>query len=172
MSYVVDSISAIVASMREVGGWSPNFEHGNLNVIANSLAEKDRQAVKKDRKYPMIALIVPPKGIPEVISDGLYHCKVHIAICGLTKKEYTAEQRYSVVIDPILEPLYKLFLRKLRIAGKFTWSGDQSMPKHTKLVTPHWGAPTDVQNGKYYFNDPVDAIHLMDMEINYRIKCN
>ena len=174
MNYVVDDIGAVVAAMRgdelidnqfddSLAGLVPFYLYGHRLDIANRLLIKNNDAVYKEQKYPLVALFMD---FPEQVADGMQKYNLHVVIFHLTDANYTIEDRYTKVFKPILYPLYLNFMQSLRKVGKFTWSGDQGYPPHTKIDRPYWGKVYSEGNAAYIFNDRLDALEISDLKIS------
>lgn len=146
----------------------PYYMFGHRLEISNRLLEKNQDKVFKYKKYPLIALRMD---FPERVYEGLWHFDLNIAILAFTDKNYNAEERYENVFKPILYPLYRTFLEKIKHSGLFMWPGDQSVAPHTKIDRPYWGIEEKEKNSKYIFNDPLDAIEIVNLRINQIFKC-
>jgi hypothetical protein len=164
-NYVVDNIGTVVASMREVSDGPPYYMYGHKLEISNRLLEKDLNKEEKYKKYPLIALRLDTS---EYINNGIVDYNLNIAILEYTKSNYNAEERYQNVFKPILYPLYTEFINKLKL--KFYWPGNQKYPPHTKVDRPYWGTEAEQQNIKNIFNDPLDAIEIINLKISQTIK--
>lgn len=163
MRYIVDDIGEVVAAMRSTPGGSPQYLYGHRLVIANQLIRQDKDGVAKHKKYPLIALRMD---IPEDYDKGVYDCSLNLAIMNYTEKTFDPVKRYEQVFKKILYPLYEDFLLKLSESGLFIWVGQY--PKHTKVDRPFWGTPTLEKNEKHIFNDPIDAIELINLKLKYK----
>lgn len=165
-SAVVKDFEKIVASMRLENSLIPYYEYGHRLEIANLLTEKEKSQYKYNR-YPLIALRLD---IPEFIEESLVHVKLNIAILTMTKENYNAKQRYDNVIIPILYPLYDRLMKAIKTSGVFFWSNNMSFPEHTVIDRPYWGKEYSEGNAANIFNDPIDAIEIIDLKLNKRIK--
>lgn len=167
MNYIVDDIGKVVEAMRGVGE-TPYYMYGNRREIAGRLLQKDKDKVLQYKKYPLIALRLD---IPEEKKDGMIHYTLNLAILTMTDKNYTAEERYQQVLKPILYPLYKSFLQHLEKSGLFMWEGELDEPEHTKIDRLFWGTYNQIKgDSESIFADPIDAIEIIDLKINQRIK--
>lgn len=148
------------------GPWAtlePYYLYGHRRDINNRLVKKDKDKVFKYQKYPLIALRLP---IPEDHSnDGIVSVSLNIAILAFTDRNYKSEERYENVIKPVLEPLYDQFLAALESTGIFTFEGE--IPEHTKIDRLYWGIEQSEGNVRNIFTDPLDAIELIDLELNF-----
>lgn len=183
-NYIVDDIGRAVAYMRLGAEWSDdfgkdfkpfsiNYMYGHRLEIAARLRAMTKDAINKDKKYPLVALRLD---VPEEF-DEMYQYTLNVALITFTQKNYNAEERMANVIKPKLYPLYYDFLRALKVCGLFTWPGNQTMPKHTKIDRPFWGVGfTDANSGNQpgstaqLFDDPVDAIEIVSLKLNKRFK--
>jgi hypothetical protein len=67
--------------------------------------------------------------------------------------------------------MYESFLTELNDSGLFEWPGFQIRPTHVKIDRPFWGTEGKEGNTAYIFDDPLDAIEILDLKINQTIKC-
>ncbi len=187
MNYIVDDIGTVVTAMRtdpvliealQAGiptlsrkGYldtMPSYLYGHREEISNTLLEMEDDKVRKYQKYPLVALRLDT---PEKNAEGVIRYTLNIALIMLTDETYKVNNRYDKVFKPILYPMYESFLKQLKNSGLFMWEGDQSRPPHTKLDRPFWGTPQEEKNTANYFNDPLDAIELIDLELTQNYKC-
>lgn len=190
MNFITDDIGAVVAAMRPIDlsygqpmldylaarttteenkALMPFYMYGHRLEIANRLLEKTDDPVYKYQKYPLIALRMD---IPEWYEpDRILHYKLNLVIVAFTDQKWNAEQRMANVIKPVLAPLYERFIRELGNVGLFSWEGDSRRPPHTMIIRPFWGTSGPEGNAKYIFNDPLDAIEIIDLEIYRSKKC-
>lgn len=193
MNYIVDDIGTVVSRMRPMGadyGQSivnylaatgtddaanmPYYMYGHRAEIVARLDRKNNGANYK--KYPLVALRMD---IAEEVAAQWVTYTLNIAILAYTKKEYNAEERMTNVIKPILVPLYRRFMTELRNSNLFHYdqgtvdryideNGREvqvSVPPHTRLIRPFWGTDDGEKNVKNYFNDPLDAIEIVNLKL-------
>ena len=144
---------------------SPYFFYGTPVEINRQMIERDKGSTK-GKVYPAIALRLPTD---EDSKNGLINYNANVGIFAQTKMQYDAPDRYSNVVKPILYPLFELFLDRLKRAG-FTWDGDGSEPPHKKRDMLHHGVEATQGNIAYIFNQPLDAIEIVSLRINNKIK--
>lgn len=165
---IVYDIEKIVCKMRCNGDEKPYYDFGHRLEIANTLTEKEGTQYKYNR-YPLIALRLD---IPESIVNDMQQVKLNIAIITFTNENYKARERYCKVLEPILYPLYERFMKGLRNSGIFSWEGPTQYPPHEVIDRPYWGIADTEGNVKNIFQDPIDAIEIIDLRLNKRIsKC-
>jgi len=185
--YIVDDIGSVVSRMRPIDSsygtdmtdyissigqnanlpLMPYYIYGHRLEIANRLKEKDQDKVFKYQKYPLIALRMD---IQEVVTKGIIDVTLNLAILSFTERKYNAEERYENVFKPILYPLYNRFMDELFKSGLFFWQNDSKTPDHTKIDRPYWGTEGNEGNVKHIFNDPLDAIEILNLKISKNFK--
>lgn len=185
MNFIVDDIGSAVAYMRLGAEWSDdfgpdfkpfsiNYMYGHRAEIADRLRAMTKDAVNKDKKYPLVALRMD---IPEQLQDGVYQYILNVALITFTDKKYNAVERMTRIFKPKLYPLYYDFMRALKVSGLFMWPNGQEFPEHVKIDRPFWGVGfTDNNSGSQpgstaqLFDDPVDAIEIVNLKLNKRFK--
>lgn len=186
MIYIVDEIGSVVQSMRNgTGAYEPYYDrfyeantngapfylYGHRQEISNRLTQKNIDPIKKKQRYPLIALKMD---IAETVRGDVHDFRLNLVIATISDIGSNAEQRMEKTFKPILYPLYSRFLLQFGNAGKFFWDGqlDQQYPPHVKIDRPFWGTEGKEGNIKNIFNDPVDAIEIVDLNFSMReINC-
>lgn len=184
-NFIVDDIGAAVAYMRLGAEWSDdfgpdfkpfsiNYMYGHRLEIAARLRAMTKDAVNKDKKYPLVALRMD---IPEQLVNGVYQYTLNVALVTFTKRQLNAAERMEQIFKPKLYPMYYDFMRALKVSGLFMWPAGQQMPEHVKVDRPFWGVGfTDSNSGnqpgstEQLFDDPVDAIEIVNLKLNKRFK--
>lgn len=170
MTPVVSLIGQVVEAMRDAESETPNvpyYLYGHKIELEQRLITMSKDSAKKFEKYPLVALNMD---FPERLEGGLVKLKLNIAILASTNKDFVTPDRYANVFTPILYPLYDGFFEALTTSGLFTWDSAEELPKHIKYDRPFWGTIGKNGNEANIFSDPLDAIELVDLEINYRNK--
>lgn len=168
-TYIEDQIGLVVAAMRDPDSadpLAPYYMIGHPLEIANRLKEKDQDKVYKYQKYPLIALRLD---IPEPSKGGLTFYNLNIAILDYNDPKWNSEERLENKFKPVLVPLYLSFIEKLASVGKFSWDMTQDIPPHTPIRRYFWGTETKEGNTAYIFDDPLDAIEIIDLKISKKI---
>lgn len=145
----------------EYGSWKsiePYYLFGHRMEINQRLLAKDKDSVYKFQKYPLIALKLP---IVETVEEYVHDVSLNLAILWYTDKNYTAKQRYDNIIHPKLMPLYYDFMEAIQ-EGIMMGLG---RPEHQKVDRLFWGITENEGNAKYIFNDPLDAIEIIDLKL-------
>jgi hypothetical protein len=191
LNLIVDDIGKVVQSMRglnrEVYGdgmkqyltntkvtvpnqnLMPFYLYGHPIEINKILVTKDKDKVRMYQKYPLIALRMDTE--EEFTTEGLVKFNLNIAIISYTDRAITADKRYDTVFRPVLYPIYEQFMEQLGNSGLFSWSGSLSRPPHTKVDRPYWGTIGEQGNEANKFDDPLDAIEILNLSLLQTIKC-
>lgn len=145
----------------------PFYMYGSRLEIAGELLAMENDKIRKYQKYPLIALRLPAKAEQH---GGMVHWTLNLAILAFTDQNYTTEQRMENVFKPVLFPLYNEFIKNLRKVSLFTFVGSE--PNHFPIVRPYWGTEYSEGNKAHLFNDPLDAIELINFQIaTVKSKC-
>jgi hypothetical protein len=175
---IVDEIQAVVESMRNLsaadaakfgvpaGLESPYYFYGHPIDINTQMINRDKELATKNKVYPAIALRLPAKREPK---GGLFYHTINLAIFDVTELNWDAPKRYDEVIRPTLYPLYYLLIDRLKKRG-FTWAEMREFPPHEAIDRPHHGVLETQGNKAYQFSRPLDAIELVNLKINSKIK--
>ncbi len=163
----------VIATINDakINGEFPFYKYGHRVELNRELMAQDKDRSYKFKKYPLVALRMD---IPETVSNGYWQYKLNIAIMMSTQKQYNAADRMVHVFKPILYPMYESFLRLLTASGTFTWPErlEMDIPPHTKIDRPFWGTPTTEGNIANIFEDALDAIEIVDLQISSRQRVN
>jgi hypothetical protein len=166
-NFVPYDFEQVVESMQVDG--KPYYDFGHRLEIVDLFTKKNNNQFKYT-KYPLIALRLD---VDEANKSGLVDLsKLNIAILTVTDKNYTARQRYDNVIIPVLFPLYKKFMKALNDSCIFYWKDMSGDPPHTRIDRPYWGTQFMEGNDKNIFNDPIDAIEILNLQMTKKqYKC-
>lgn len=137
----------------------PYFQAGHpieLNEVLEDLSK-----TKGKKKYPLIYL---QEDVAEKTNNDntVLFENASIYILTWTKKNYRSKDRMEKVFEPLLIPLFNLFLEtmsKMGIPYEIT----------KKINRKYWGRQDEYGNKKNVLDDPIDGI---DSEINITIEEN
>ena len=178
-NFIVDDIGAVVEAMKGpifteeftdefTGKEIPFYRYGHRVEISALLDAQNRQTgSQKVQKYPLIALRLDTE---EQVSGGIIHFNLNLAIVEWTEKTYNAAQRYENVYKPVLYPLYERFMEALKQSGLFFWENMSAYPPHTKVDRLYYGTLGSEGNQKRIFNDPLDAIEILNLKLSQTLK--
>jgi hypothetical protein len=147
----------------------PFYDFGHRLEIANKLKDANTDKVRKYQKYPLVALRMD---VLEHNEGGMTHYNLNIAFLAYTDRNYTSQQRMEKVIKPVLMPLYDRFMQEIRKTSIFTFHGNGSKPIHDKAIRPFWGIQYEEGNKASIFEDPLDAIEILNLKVSTTgVKC-
>lgn len=167
---VIYDIRKVIESLRDPDSETPDapyYMHGHTLEIANRLMLKDKNKDEKNKKYPLIAL---REDIAERREGDMIHYRLNIAFLVLSKMNYISTERYENSFNPVLQPLYEDFLKALITTHIFTWPAQYRYPLHTKINRLYIGTEQIDKNVSHKFNDPIDAIEILDLQLIKRVK--
>lgn len=167
--FIVEDIQAIVEAMQVDG--KPYYMYGHRKEIASRLMLMEQDEVFKYQKYP--AIILNTDVIEHVgVVNEMVEYSLNLFIVDFTVKTYTAPERMTNVIKPILYPIYQKFIDTLVESGEFTWDFNKSaqVPEHKCIHRLFWGTELAEGNVAFKMNDPLDAIELKDFKIRKELK--
>lgn len=136
------------------------FDHGHPTECVNRVKEYTHHDTLKFESFPRILLF---HDFEEKVT---YETAVSLNVVILTDTSptYTTPQRYTYSFDPILTPLYDLFLRQLADSANIV-STEANYFKHTKIDRLYWGKNGLYGNTANVFDDFIDAIELVNLEL-------
>jgi len=154
---LVDIIKEVVSSMFN-GTKNVHFEPGRSAHIMKELNYLDNSITYKNKKYPLIAMVMPAK---EVISENGYYSRVtieRIFIATITTPTDSVLKRYEDggTFKSVLYPCYYEFLNRLVQHKNVVWSDPTSIP-HTKMDVP---GVHPIGQGTTDFIDSIDIVNL------------
>ena len=169
MAVVVDkmrTVDQVPTTVDDTTEQPPHYLYGHPHVVNQRLIERTQAALEK---YPLVWLQLDYSG---QVFNGMIHYSANIVLLEYTDRNYTEEERTELVFRPKLVPLYERFFTALRKVG-FAWKGAQDKPEHTFVHMGLYGskiAGLQSSNKENFFTDPLDAIGIFDLKINYRNK--
>lgn len=162
VSVFVDVFGDVVADVQDqydaVNGEKPYYEYGHPRDINKVLTMKDRSAIDKFKKWPLIALILD---LTESSGDIKYKYTVspRVLILATTDKNYVSKQRVEKTFKPTLYPIYNLLLDSISNSGYFDVSGVDGIEKE-KTDRLYWGSEGIYGSEGLIFNQHLDAIDI------------
>lgn len=144
------------------------FDYGHYNDIRERLTTLNATTGNATKRFPLIALFEDyrvKKG--KTGTSGVTNLKMIIVFP--SKKDYTRDQRQTIVFEPVLEPIYFSFLRWLKLSGLFMIY-DETKIIHDMIPRPHWGDPALYDNKGYLLNEVLDGIELSNLELTTFLK--
>lgn len=159
---IATAIGNVVTACRATGHDEPYFEYGPAMEIVNTLMKKDATDTWKLKKYPAVFLFTP---VTEKRNDFYSEVELTLVFVTETRPDWTAKQRDANVFDPVLIPLYDLFIQKLHDSPDLLLDREQQFD-FTKHY--YWGSS---QTGANVANDYADAIEVKNLKVKLFPTC-
>lgn len=136
------------------------FDHGHPLEIVNTIQQYTQHDSLKFEAFPRVCLFHDFKELVTFETQ----VSLNLVIVTDTAREYSATERYTYSFDPILTPLYDMFISILADNGNVgTTEGNYF--KHTKIDRLFWGKSGLYGNTAVMFNDYLDAIEIENLEL-------
>ena len=161
-SFTVDTFSSTLPLAGEWKALGPYSDYGTRKTINAKLKEKNSGEFSY-QKYPLIALRLPATVSTE---NSISTVDCNILFATFTNKQYKPQERIENVFKPILYPLLFQFLDAIKRTGFFM--GYRTDYTHVDRL--FYGTEQgEEQNIANIFDDPLDAIEVRDLKLNYLI---
>lgn len=108
---IVDLANCAVHNLNLDKELNVQFLHGSPLVVVNQIAERDKLG---RQKYPAIALF---QDFKEKVEEGYLSAEIVFLLMEETKNDYTPEDKYVKNYNPVLLPLYRLYVNYLQRTG-------------------------------------------------------
>lgn len=165
---VAEKVNAVL-STRATDPFPVFFDYGYKNEVTRNLTHKDAGITTKDKKYPLIWLVMAFK--ERYVDDKDYYCElpdISIIIATITRNDSTSAQRIEANFVPRLYPIYTELLNQIAASGYFTVLSPESIP-HEKIDRPYWGGEEEtartMTGSANLFNDFIDAIQIRGLNL-------
>ena len=169
--FIPDLFSTIVKKVATAIGYPVYFDYGHYNEVTRNLTQKDRSISQRDKKYPLIWLVMDY--IEEFGELDYEYCRLpdlQFIIAVPTSAAKTTSDRITDNFKTILYPIYVEFKNQIQQSGYFN---NADPLKHEKIDRPYWGGQDTLGNGQAnLFNDFIDAIQLRRVVLNVNEICN
>lgn len=146
-----------------------HYLHGHPLEIIDTLRQRDRadwDHPEKYQRYPLVALF---QDFPErrYSEPGIaFSPRFHIIIANPTMPEYKSDQRYDFNFRPILYPIYNQLMYRISKHKMFMGYGGTDGISHTKIDRLFWGREGLYANEANVFDDFLDCIEIIDLELS------
>lgn len=154
-----------VLSTRATDPFPVYFDYGHYTEVTRNLTNKDGSISQKEKKYPLIWLVMD---FVEKAGDITAYCELpdlQILITTVTTPEITAAQRIEKTFKPRLIPVYSELMEQIEQSGYFSVSDSEAIP-HERILRPYWGGQDGFGNGNTnLFNDFIDAIQIRKLKL-------
>jgi len=161
-TFTVDTFAEVLPLAGTWKSMAPYSDYGTRKTIDVKLMEKNGGEFAY-QKYPLIALRLPTT---VNTNNGIATAECNILIATFTNKQYKPQERIENVFKPILYPLLYSFLNSIKRTGYFAgYRTDYGRVDHLFYGTSS-GEEPNIAN---VFTDPLDAIEITDLSLNYFI---
>lgn len=164
---IVERVNEVL-STRDNDPFPVFYDFGHYAEVVKNLTTKDGSISNKNRKYPLVWLVMDFVEQYNTLSDG--YCvlpDLQILITTVTTPDITTAQRIEKTFKPRLYPIYSELLEQISASGYFQVMSPDSIP-HEKIDRPYWGLTAGVggyNNTANLFNDFIDAIQIRKLRL-------
>jgi hypothetical protein len=136
------------------------FDHGHRLEIVNKIKEYTQHDTLKFESFPRVCLF------HDFEEKESFETQVTLDLVIVTDTDpaYSSAERYTYSFDPILTPLYDLFIKQLS-DSLYIQSTEGNYYKHTQIHRLFWGKSGLYGNEGNIFNDYIDAIEIANLEL-------
>jgi len=157
------TVDTFAETLPLAGTWksmTPYADYGTRKSIDAKLLEKNSGEFSY-QKFPLIALRLP---VTLTTTNGITTAECNLLIATFTNKQYKPQERIENVFKPVLYPLLYQFLNMVKVTGYFAGYRND----YTHIDRLFYGTESgDEQNIANVFTDPLDAIEVRDLNLNY-----
>lgn len=161
---VVDTLSQTLATDGTWKALAPYSMYGTRKTINEKLLRKNGGEFSY-QKYPLIALRLPNR---VDVTGAVASVSMNVLIAHWTNKSYQPEERLAYKFEPILWPLTRMFIEGVRASGEF--AGFE--PNYSTIDRLFYGTGGGDENIANVFDDPLDAVEIRDLKVNYFADCS
>jgi hypothetical protein len=151
---------------RDVDPFHVYFDYGHYAEVTRNLTNKDGGVTTKNKKYPLIWLVMDFVERRGELNFPVQLPDLHILIATKTDVDSTTPKRIASNFKPRLYPIYRELLYQMGQSGYFTVTEPETIP-HEKIDRPFWGGQ-DVNGANgvaNLFNDHIDAIQVRKIKL-------
>lgn len=169
--YFPDILKTVVAAVAVKLGTDVFFDHGHYAEVVKNLAYKDMAASVKDKKYPLVWLVMDYD--EDIYPNPSVYSSIpalQIIIAAPTNNTWTQDER-DVNFKTNLYPVYAALIDQLAKTKEFGMP-NRKMLAHKKTDRPYWGGSQDPNgnNTANLFNDYIDAIQIRNLNLKIQEK--
>lgn len=161
---IVAKVNAELSS-RTTDPFNVYYDFGHYAEVTKNLTQKDRSTSQRDKKYPLIWLVMD--FVERFTADEFGYCELpelQILIATVTTPKLSTAERIEKTYVPRLYPIYEELKNQMELSGYFDMSGP--FFPHEKIDRPYWGGQDANGNGQAnLFNDFIDAIQLRKIKL-------
>jgi len=152
-------------STRATDPFNVYFDYGHYAEVTRNLIVKDGSTTLKDKKYPLIWLVMDFEEKYNPNNNG--YCflpNVQIIIATVTDPNSTTPKRYQNNFIPRLYPVYNEFIQQLCNSNLFYEQNELDLT-YTKIDRPYWGGQDSGNSTQNSFSDFIDAKQIKGLSL-------
>lgn len=141
-----------------------NYQFGYIMELDQTLKQYEQSPENFDKKFPIVFLVEP---YTEVRSSYKYWSDIkdaRVLILHGTDKTIKAADRMETVYKPILLPIYREFMRQIKLHPSIEAT---PVVAHQKKNLYYWG-----ESQKSVLEDPVDCIDVSALQVKLKNNMN
>jgi len=162
-------VAAVVNAKFSTRGEDPFsvfFDYGHYIEVTRNLIQKENSISQKDKKYPLIWLVMD---FPERFDrQSIGYCqlpRLDFIIAVPTEPELSTPERITKNFKPRLYPIYEAFMNAI-VTSNIFYEQSLSELEYEKIDRPYWGGQDSNGNGQAnLFNDKIDAVQIRGLKL-------
>lgn len=158
---LAEKVNAALSSRAE-NPFPVYYDFGRYVEVTRNLTSKDGGKESKNKKYPLIWLVVPYTVVDTWIEGPCEIKNLEIIIATATKQASTTPDRINENFIPFLYPIYDELRKQIDISGYFDdidFNND-----FERIDQPYWDGKQGTSQANL-FNDYIDAIQLRGIRL-------
>lgn len=170
--YLPDIFEGIVARVNTIFSTRPTdpftvyYDKGIYTQVAKNIYKL------ANATFPLVWLVM---NFVENFGDDLeiaYSTTAHLIIAMPTDEKFTQEQRDEQKFKPRLIPIYDTLIDEIWKDENLQFEGPKESVKHKRSLNPYWGGgPTNGTDNKNLFDNYIDAIQVIGLELKIKNIC-
>lgn len=150
------------ATMARVVPFPTFYDYGRYIEVTRNLMQKDSGITTKDKKYPLIWIVVPYDVTETIPGIDCEIKNMQIIIATVTKQASTTPERITDNFIPYLWPIYDELRKQIDNSGFFSDIDYENL--HIRTDQPYWDGK-DGTSAANFFGDYIDAIQLKNIRL-------
>lgn len=135
--------------------WHYFGTHSEISKVITAIAQDMNGSYVK---FPSFLNFMP---VEQRISGYGHTISFNLAIAASTNSEWLSDQRFDIVFDTLLRPIYEAFMLQVISCGWFAFPA--GMPVHSKFECPTTGSYSGTIISKY--SEHIDVIELRGLQL-------
>lgn len=160
MIWIPDLFKEVVSNVSIALGKPVYFDYGRHPEVQRNLLKKDKQPSLKDKKFPLVWLVMDFLEDYQASSRVAELPNLSIWILERTKPDYKMDERRDNTFVPTLYPIYEELLKQFSKSASFMMP---SKIPHNKTDRAYWGG-----DNKNMFSDYIDAVEISGLKLSVK----